>query len=404
MRSPTCCRRSTRAPPEMSDRVTKVESFIVSIPRDVPYLGTLRAGEAVNAQGYFVRGGNRTVYPTTDMSVLVRIETANGAVGWGEAFGVIVPRVVKALIDELLAAFVIGRDPREVERIHDDLYDLMRVRGHSGGYYLDALAGLDIALWDLRAKLQGQSLAAAIGGGGRTRLPAYVSGLPKPTLAERVDLAREWIGRGFDAIKFAAVVADDGEETELGALRAALGPSVKLMVDLHWRYEPAAAIDLIRRLQPHGLYFAEAPCAPEDVDGLAAVAAAVDAPIAVGEEWRTIHDLTPRLAKGCMRIVQPEMGHTGVTQFLRIARAAGAAGCAVIPHATIGTGLFLAASVQAAAALPNAPYHEYQHSIFDKNRRFIAGDLACAAGHFAVPAGPGLGVEPADAVWQHVVP
>jgi galactonate dehydratase len=387
----------------MTETIARVETWVVSIPRDTPYLGALRDGETVNARGYFVRKGNRSVYPTTDMSVLVRVETASGAVGWGETYGIVAPGAVVEIVEDLLGPMMVGRDPRDPGVLHEDLYDLMRVRGFFGGYYVDALAGVDIAVWDLAAKLAGLPLARMLGGVRQDRIKAYVSGLPKPTLPERVELAQSWAARGFDAVKFAAAVADDGEAAEMEALRRGLGPSTKIMVDLHWRYTALEAIRLIDRLCDHDLHFAEAPCQPEDIEGLAQVARSARTSVAAGEEWRTAYECRPRFVARCMDIVQPEMGHTGVTEFMKIGRMAEAFHCRVIPHASIGIGIFQAASLHAAAALPNVPYHEYQHSIFDKNLRFVTGDMACADGAFRLPTGPGLGVEPSGEVWRHAV-
>jgi L-alanine-DL-glutamate epimerase-like enolase superfamily enzyme len=387
----------------MSERIAAVESFVVVIPRDVPYLGALRAGEEANARGYFVRQGNRSVYPKSDMSVLVKVTTASGAVGWGETYGIVVPSAVTAIIGDLLGPMIVGRDPRDPGVIHEDLYDLMRVRGFFGGYYVDALAGVDIALWDVAARLAGLPLARLLGGIRHTTIPAYVSGLPKPTLEERVRFAAAWIEKGFDAVKFAAAVADAGEEAEMAALRHRLGPSAKIMVDLHWRYTAPEAIKLIDRLAAHDLTFAEAPCAPEDIDGQAQVAAAVRVPLALGEEWRTAFEVRPRLQRRCMAIVQPEMGHTGVTEFMKVARMAEAFHCRIIPHASIGIGIFQAASLHAAAALQHVPYHEYQHSVFDRNLRFVTGDMRCERGLFHLPSGTGHGVAPSDELWQYVV-
>jgi galactonate dehydratase len=385
------------------DPIARVECFVVEIPRDVPYLGALRAGEAANARGYFVRAGNRSIYPTTDRSVVVRITTKSGAVGWGETYGIVAPQAVTAIIDDLLGPMMVGRDPRDPGVIHEDLYDLMRVRGFFGGYYLDALAGVDIAVWDVAAKLAGLPLARLLGGIRNARIPAYVSGLPKPTLAERVAFAASWMEQGFDAVKFAAAVADDGEVAEMQALRRALGPKPRIAVDLHWRYTAPEAIKLIDQLARDDLWFAEAPCQPEDIDGQAQVAAAARMSVALGEEWRTAYEYRPRFVRRCMDIIQPEMGHTGVTEFMKIARMAEAFHCKVMPHASIGIGIFQAASLHAAAALPNLAVHEYQHSIFDKNLRFVTGDMRCERGAFALPSGPGHGVAPSDDVWAYIV-
>ncbi|MFN3685397.1 mandelate racemase/muconate lactonizing enzyme family protein [Salinarimonas sp.] len=385
------------------DTIRTIETFIVSIPREVPYLGPLRPGESVNSKGYVVRRGNRSIYPTTDMSVLVRIEGESGRIGWGETYGIAAPQAVKAIIDELLAPTLIGRDPGQPVVINEDLYDLMRVRGFFGGYYVDALAGIDIAIWDLFGKNVGLPLATLLGGRRHERLPAYVSGLPKATLTERCDLARAFVDKGYRAIKFAAAMSDDGVVREMAALREAVGPDVDLMVDLHWKYTAGEAIRLIRKLEAHDLYFAEAPCQPEDLEGQASVARAIGVPLALGEEWRTVYEYRPRLEARAMSIVQPEMGHTGVTAFMQIGRMAQAFHVDVIPHASISCGIFMAASLQAAAALQRVPYHEYQHSIFDRNLVYTTGEMDCEAGYYIFPEGPGIGVEPSPRLFDHVV-
>ena len=386
----------------MSHRVAGVESFVLTLPRDDPYLGPLGPGEAVNAKGYFVRSSNRTVYPTFDRSVLVRVTSAEGAEGWGETYGLVAPGATTAIIDDLLADFVVGRDPFEAAAIHDDLYDLMRVRGYTGGFYLDALAAVDIALRDLAGQLSGRPLANLLGGRRRTSIPAYVSGLPAATLAERVAIASRWCARGFDAVKFADAVADSGPVTELATLRRELGTEVRIGVDLHWRYQPAEAIRVIREMEPYDPWFAEAPVAPEDVAAQAEVARAVGTPIALGEEWRTAYDAKLRFERGCPAIVQPEMGHTGPTEFMRIAALAHAEGIAVMPHATIGMGIFLAASLHAAAAVDGLGSHEFQHSILLRHRGLLDGPLECADGAYTLPPGPGLGVRPGAKLRQAI--
>jgi galactonate dehydratase len=258
-------------------------------------------------------------------------------------------------------------------------------------------------LWDLWGKIDGTPLAGLLGGARRQRIPAYVSGLPRATLAERVALAQEWVAKGYRAVKFAAVVSHEGVAAEAQALRQALGPDVEIMVDLHWKYTAEEAIRLAEALAPYRLAFIEAPCKPEDITGQAAVAAAAAMPVALGEELRTVHEFQPRFDRRCMRIIQPEMGHTGVTQFRAIARLAAAQGCAVIPHAAPSLGVFLAASLHAAAALPELPWHEYQHSIFDRYLPLVRTTMRCAAGFYDVPAGPGHGVEPTVELLRHAV-
>jgi galactonate dehydratase len=386
----------------VSAKVARVEAIVVSLPRDTPYLGPLASNERVDARGYVVRAGNRTIYPTSDMSVLLKVTADDGTVGWGETYGIVAPEAVVAIVHDVLGPQAVGRDPRDVVAIQEDLYDLMRVRGHFGGYYVDAIAAIDIALWDLYGKIVGQPVAKLLGGHRTDSIPAYVSGLPGATLADKVALARDFAKRGFDAFKYAAAVSFDGIEEEMRALREALGPDAKLMVDLHWKFAAGEAIALIERLAQYRPYFVEAPCAPEDLEGQVAVASASRVPVALGEELRTAFEFRPRLTQRAMTFAQPEMGHTGISQFMQIARMAHAFHVKVIPHASVGVGIYQAASLHASAALPNVPMHEYQHSVFDRNLAFVKTTMRCERGAFSLPEGPGLGIEPTEALWQHV--
>ena len=388
----------------MSIRIAQVEAFVVTLPRDTPYLGPLGPGERVNARGYLVRSGNRTIYPTVDRSIVIKLTADDGTVGWGETYGLVAPDAVTAIVDDVLGPCLLGRDPRDPVVIQEDLYDLMRVRGCFGGFWVDAIAGVDIAVWDLFGKLTGQPVVKLLGGQRQTRIPAYVSGLPRATLEDRVALAREFAARGFDAFKFAAAVSFAGIVEEMAALRDGLGPDARLMVDLHWKFNAGEAVQLIDRLLPFNPYFVEAPCAPEDLEGQALVAASVRVPVALGEEWHTVYEARPRFERRAMAFVQPEVAHCGLSQFMQIGRMAHAFHVKVIPHATIGVGIFLAASLHATAALPNAPMHEYQHSVFDRHSRLLHTTMRCEAGAYTVPEGPGLGVEPSPELWAHARP
>lgn len=385
----------------MSPRIAQVQTYVVTLPRDTPYLGPAGRGDQVLPHGYLVRAGNRTLYPTVDRSVVIKLTADDGTVGWGETYGLVAPDALTHIIADVLGPLLLGRDPRDPVVINEDLYDLMRVRGFFGGFWGDAIAGVDIALWDLFGKILGQPVARLLGGQRRTSIPAYVSGLPGATLGDRVALAQGFAARGFDAFKYAAVVSHDGVVQEMRALREGLGPTARLMVDLHWMFSAPEAIQLIDRLAAYEPTFVEAPCAPEDLEGQARVAASVRVPVALGEEWHNIHVALPRMERRAMAYVQPEVAHTGLSQFMQIGRMAQAFHLKVVPHATIGIGIFQAASLHAAAALPNVPMHEYQHSVFDRNLQFVDTTMRCLAGAFTLPEGPGLGIEPAPTLWAH---
>jgi len=381
-------------------KIASVEALIVSLPRDTPYLGPLGDNEKVNSSGYVVRLGNRAIYPTRDTSVLIKITAEDGTVGWGETYGIIAPDAVKNIIHDVIGPVLIGRDPRDVTVIQEDLYDLMRIRGFFGGFYVEAIAGVDIGLWDLTGKLLKQPVVKLLGGQRQAKLPAYVSGLPGATLQDRIDLALKFKASGYRAFKFHSVVSFDGIVKEMAALREALGAEVDLMVDLHWKFTAHEAIHLIDQLAPYRPLFVEAPCAPEDIEGQTHVAQHARIPMALGEELRTVFEYRPRFEKRAMSIVQPEMGHTGISQFMQIGRMANAFHMQMMPHASIGMGIYQAASLHAAAALPNVPMHEYQHSVLDRNLTYMKTTMTCRNGFFEMPQGPGLGIEPDASLWQ----
>ena len=387
----------------MSDRVKSVTTYVIELERATPYLGPLADGEYINRKGYIVRKGNGTIYPSTDRSVLVRIETNNGIVGWGETYGICAPKAVCEIINDLLAPVIEGAAISAETNFWQLLYDLVRVRGFRGGFYLDALAAIDIAMWDLKGKDANLPTHKLLGAQHHTQIPGYVSGLPAATIEERTSLAQSWRDKGFNAIKFAAVVSHEGIEREMRALRDGLGAETKLMVDMHWKFNPRDAIKLIQSIEPYGLAFAEAPVKPEDIDGLAEVARNVKTPVAAGEEWHSLYNAQLRLNKNAISIIQPEMAHTGITQFMQIAHAAQDVGVSIAPHATIGIGIFMAASLHASATLKGLSTHEYQHSVFDRNAQFLDGELRCQNGSFNVPQTAGLGVAPSAALLRQAI-
>jgi len=372
--------------------IDRIQVFVFERPRDEVYLGGQGAGEfALNAH-HIVRRFNGTVYPTQDRSVVIKITDRDGAVGWGETYGLVAPKVAAALVDDLLGPYLKILDPARPDTTSDALYDLQRVRGYWGGYLGDTLAAMDIALWDLYSRSRGESLQAALGRAGTGSLPAYVSGLPPKTTAERVDLAVSWQARGFDAVKLPLSATNNGDAPgEYAALRKGLGDSHKIALDVHWTKTVDQMVQLDRDLAPYDPWFLEAPVKPEDIAAQIEVGRSVQAPIALGEEWRTEWDYIPRA--GACSIVQPEMGHTGITQFTRIAKRAKAISSRIMPHATIGLGIFMSASLRAAHAV-GAECHEYQHTIYDRNAALLDGAAPCAAGAFQIPDTPGHGVTP----------
>ena len=386
--------------PINTDSVQSVEVLFLRMPREAGlHMG--RKSE-VNARGYIVDHDNGTIYPADDRTLIIKITTQSGRVGWGETYGISAAGAVKAIIEDLIGPLLLGRDPLDVQHIWQGFYDMMRVRGYTGGFYVDALTAIDIALWDLCGKILGQPVHKLLGGARRSQIPAYITHIEGSTLDERLAATQGWWDKGFRAFKVHASSSFDYIEL-IKQLRTKFGPDIILMIDLHWCHTSSEAIAISRQLEPYNLLFIEAPCRYEDIDGLARVARESRISIAGGEEWRTLYDAHTRLKAEGLTIIQPEMGRSGITQFMKMATLAEAYHARVMPHATIGFGIFMAASLQASAAIGDLPMHEFQNAVLPRHLKHFDTTMTCENGFYSVPNAPGLGIEPRESLWEFIV-
>lgn len=374
-------------------QIADIEPFVVKMPNKVPYLGPIDGRVALTETGYFQRPPYPTFYSHSTEGLLVKITTDDGVIGWGEAQAPLVPEVLETIIQRLFKPFYIGRDPFDVDVLWNMAYRGVHERGHFTSFALDAMAACDIALWDIMGKVSGQPVHKLIGGCYREKAPCYISGLPRPTIDERVELAVKWVENGFSAIKMALGFGVTTDLDNLRAVREAVGDRVALMNDAHWRYTLSDAIRLGREMEELGCYFLEAPLVPEDLPGLADLARLLQIDVAMGEERRTRHQFRDVLEMRAADIIQPDVGRTGLSEFRKIANVAETYDVRVILHLGPAFGVYLAASIHAAVSMPNVPMMEFQPSVFDKANGILKSPVVCEAGHFAVPTGPGLGVE-----------
>jgi D-galactarolactone cycloisomerase len=376
-------------------RIIQVEMIYLRAPH-TPHTGTAISS---NVEGYRIDPDNGTIYPADDRTLLLKITCENGIVGWGETYGIVAAGAVRALVDDVVGPFLLGKDPLNVQCIWQSLYNLMRVRGYTGGFWLDALTASDIALWDLCGKITNLPIHQLLGGQYRSSIPAYITSIAGNDLAQRSASVAELYAQGFQSFKIHAASTFDYIEL-IRTLRERYA-DIELMLDLHWCHSASEASAIARQLEPYRIAFLEAPCHPEDVDGLARVADATSIPVAAGEEWRTVYEAHLRLKTGALGVIQPEMGRTGITQFLRICQLADIYHVRVAPHATIGWGVFMAASLHAASAVAQLSQHEYQNNFLQRHLHHFHTSMGCQAGKFTVPSGPGLGIHPKDSLWKY---
>jgi len=350
-------------------------------------------------------------------ALLVEVETDTGLVGLGEAAHFGGPLVSTAtVIEQELRPHLLGQDPRETER----LWELMHRRAYKharGGIVIAAISGVDIALWDLRGKLAGMPLWRLLGG-YRRRVPAYATGgfyAEGKGVRELADEMRAYCRHGFRAVKLKVgrnsgiegsplrAMADRGvcevslaeDLARVRAVREAIGPDVRLMVDANGAWDVPTAVRMGRALEELDVYWFEEPVWPDDLAGSAEVASKVAIPIA-GYETCSYGTVSFRdyIAARAVHFVQPDVAWAGgLTETLKIAHLAQAANLPLAPHIH-GSAVAVAAAVHLLGAVRNGSMAEM---VFPAHP--LMGDLVReplvvdGAGEIDLGERPGLGIE-----------
>lgn len=343
----------------------------------------------------------RPSYSDTIDTTVIKVITDDGTVGWGEAKAPVAPRVAKLIVDELFAPTLMGQDPLDVDVIWETLYATMRLRGHAAGFFVEALSGVDIALWDLIGKALGQPVHKLIGGSFRERVLVYASGVPatrsepgEDDWTRMLDSIEEARSRSFTGFKMGIGLSPEADLRSVRGAREAAGPDMAIYVDAAGNYDVSTAIRLGRELEAYDIGFFEAPLPHEHIDGYAEVARALAVPVA-NDVLTSRYQVLEYLTRRGLGIVQPDVCRAGgISELRRIAVLADAFGVGFTPHVSIGSAIHVAASLHVAAAVPNLVQMEYW---FGKNP---LGDavlktpaLEVVDGHVVVPQGPGLGIE-----------
>ena len=333
--------------------------------------------------------------------LFVRVESDEGAAGWGEASLEGHAEAVVGAFEPLRDRFL-GHDPFAIEDVWQIAYRGGFYRG--GPVLMSALAGLEQALWDLKGKAVGLPAWQMLGGKVRDRIRAYawIGGDRPHEIAHAARARRE---QGFSAVKMNATAELDWIGTPklfdevIERVGAAQAEGLDVGLDFHGRVHRPLAKQLAKALEPLGLLFIEEPLLSENPEGLAQIAQLTSTPIALGERLYSRWDFKPFLEQGAVDIIQPDLSHAGgLLECRKIAAMAEAYDVAVAPHCPLGP-LALAACLQLAACTPNVAIQEMSLGIHYN----VGADLYsyCAEenalrpqdGTLPIPTGPGLGVE-----------
>jgi len=343
-------------------------------------------------------------------SVVVKIETDEGLVGWGEAkagvgsaasaFG------LAAIINRDYAPLLVGQDPRDVSRLWDVMYNTPREgyaldRGHvlpqlgRRGLSISAIAGVDIALWDLLGKSLNAPVWRVLGGRRAERMPAYASG----GWADEAHIGEQLLGYveqgGFRAVKMRVGVMDGEPHRSAARVRAArkaLGPDVKLMADAHGTWTVSEAKAFCHMVEDCDLYWLEEPVTADDKTGLAEVRRGSAVPISTGESEFTRHDFREIAELRAADILQPDLAIAGgLTEGMRIGAIASAYNLRLAPHLWSGAPAF-AAGIALAATQSAAFILEYSLGANPLLHDLVHETFPVVNGLLEIPDRPGLGI------------
>jgi L-alanine-DL-glutamate epimerase-like enolase superfamily enzyme len=333
-------------------------------------------------------------------ATLVRIRTDEGVSGVGEAIARLGPGVVSSVVHEILAPVLLGQNPEHIEGLWETMFKTMRPRGHSRGYHLEAIAGVDIALWDLLGQAAGKPVWQLLAGHGRAAIPAYASSILIDTPEHMAKEARALKTAGYRAIKVKVGQSVRGDIERIEAVRDAVGGSVELMLDANSGFDPTSAIQFGRAAERLGIYWLEEPVHPDDLQGYRRIRSALkDVRLAAGEGEFIPSGFLPFMEEGLLDVVQPDIARcAGFTGARRVAALANAYNLAFAPHTGASGPVCIAATMHLAAAVPNLLTFEDMY-IHNPLGAVLSQPLPRhEAGFIPAPTGAGLGVALDDAV------
>lgn len=351
----------------MSARVTKAGAFLIDVPVETPRTDAVQA---------FLK----------QETIFVELQTADGGEGLGYSYTIGTGgTAVLALLNDYLLPELVGKDAERVEAVWRDLFFATRATS-VGAITSLALAAIDTALWDRRARVAGLPLHV-LAGGAKTRIPLYnteVGWLHLP-VEEIVDGAKQAVADGMRGVKIKVGKPSAAEDAErLLAVREAIGPDHDLMVDANQSMTCAEAVRRAPDLEAARVLWFEEPLPADDVVGHERLARSTSLPVAVGESMYSPAQFAEYLARGAAGIVQPDVARVGgITPWLKIAHLAEAHNVAVCPH------FLMELHVSLCGAVPNSAYLEYIPQL----RGITKTELAVEDGMAVMPGGPGLGID-----------
>ena len=292
---------------------------------------------------------------------LVEVETDEGITGWGECFGPgNIALANKYIVEKVIQPLIKGDDPLKKEYIWHKVYNLLRDSGQKG-MPIQALSGIDIALWDILAKKSNLPLYQLLGGKTNDKIPVYGYGmmLQKKTVDELCELFKNEASQikenNFKAMKMKIGMGPKEDLKLVSTVRDTIGSEFKLMVDANHAYNKNDALYVGKGLDEMNIYWFEEPVAPEDYDGYKELKEKLKTNIAGGEAEFTKYGWNQLLKNNCIDIAQPEVcGLGGITEYLKVSALAQSNFIPIVNHVW-GSALSVAVNLHLLTTLPDMP-------------------------------------------------
>lgn len=366
-------------------------------PLKAPVASVTEAARIARIEPLLARVGERN-------QLLVRIETEDGLVGWGESGLSSREASVAAMIDSF-AGFLAGRDSRQVGRIWQEAYRSQYFEG--GRVITAALSAIDIALYDLLGKRLGVPVHQLLGGKQRDVVPSFASFMAE-TVEQSLEKTRMLVKAGWDCVRIYPSGFSDGTTFNprkslggtveiLKAIRAEFGPDLTIGIDLHHRYSPAEIASFCNLLPKGTLDFLEEPIRSEAPEAYAMLRGVTDVPFAVGEEFASKWQAAPFLEQGLTQYMRLDICNIGgFTEAMKVAGWSERFYIDLMPHNPLGP-VCTAATVHMAAAVPNLAWVETRQSPAETlgfhDPALFPKQIVLDGPVYSVPDTPGLGVE-----------
>jgi L-alanine-DL-glutamate epimerase-like enolase superfamily enzyme len=316
--------------------------------------------------------------------LLAEIFTDEGLTGVGYSYTIGQGgKAAKVLLDEDLVPCILGEDPSNVERIWQKMW--WRIHAVVGGISPVAMAAVDIALWDFKAKMAKLPLYKLLGG-YRDQISVYTTegGWLNMSLEEIKEEAIKAVEEGFTGVKLKVGKEDPLEDVKrVGEVRKVIGDSVKLMVDVNQKWTSTEAITRGKQLEEFNIFWLEEPLPHDDVSGHVTLKAHLTVPIALGESLYTKQAFKAYLEQNAVSVLQPDVGRVGgITEWMKIAALAEAWNLPIAPHFLMEIHFHLA------AAVPHALFVEYIPQLDP----ILEEPFKIKKGIFELPQTPGHGI------------